>query len=187
VAACAIAVAATPTDPANSEEATLQRVESEIERRLTQQLARHAQAQSLQASSDAMLSQVADMQRHLDTDLGSLRAKLDHLFDWARQTDGQIELIESRRKLLDEVQARANGIAHTLQDLDVKLELLGEHRAVVDHVGDKLARLDFTLQEAQNTLRALQREREVAERIEQGLKALRSPRNGAIKPATSQY
>jgi hypothetical protein len=34
------------------------------------------------------------------------------------------------------------------------------------------------VQEAQNTLRALQREREVAERIEQGIKALRS-RSGA--------
>jgi hypothetical protein len=41
-------------------------------------------------------------------------------------------------------------------------------------VGEKLARLDFTLQEANNTLRALQREREVAERIEQGIKALRT-------------
>jgi hypothetical protein len=37
-----------------------------------------------------------------------------------------------------------------------------------------VARLDFTVQEAQNTLRALQREREVAERVEQGIKALRT-------------
>jgi hypothetical protein len=187
VAACAIDAAATPADPAGSEAATRQHVESEIEHRLAQQLARHAQAHSLQAASDAILSQVADMQRRLETDLGSLRTKLDDLFDWSRQTDGQIRQIESRRKVLDEVQARANGIVHTLRDLDVKLELLGEQRAMVDHVGDRLARLDFTLQEAQNTLRALQREREVAERIEQGLKALRSSRNTATKPATSQY
>ena len=52
--------------------------------------------------------------------------------------------------------------------------MLSEQRAVIDHVGEKLARLDFTVQEAQNTLRALQREREVAERIEQGIKALRT-------------
>ncbi|HEY6353853.1 MAG TPA: hypothetical protein VIY30_05140, partial [Burkholderiaceae bacterium] len=63
------------------------------------------------------------------------------------------------------------------------LEMLGEQRAVVDHVGEKLARLDFTVQEAHNTLRALQREREVAERIEQGIKALRT-RSGTINDTT---
>jgi len=53
---------------------------------------------------------------------------------------------------------------------------------VVADLCEKLARLDFTLQEAHNTLRALQREREVAERIEQGIKALRT-RSGAITEA----
>jgi hypothetical protein len=37
-----------------------------------------------------------------------------------------------------------------------------------------VAQLEFTLQEARNTLRALQHERELAERIEQGIKGLRS-------------
>ena len=57
--------------------------------------------------------------------------------------------------------------------------MLGAQRAQIDHVGEKLARLEFTVQEAHNTLRALQRERELAERIEQGLKALRSRVGGA--------
>jgi hypothetical protein len=68
-----------------------------------------------------------------------------------------------------------------LGDINLNLEMLSEQRAVIDDVGEKLARLDFTVTEAQNTLRALQREREVAERIEQGIKALRS--RGAVPAA----
>jgi len=112
-------------------------------------------------------------------EVSELRAKVEDLLGRVQDTDGKIELIESRRKMVEEVQSRANGIIHMLEDINVNLEMLGEQRAVVDHVGEKLARLDFTVQEAHNTLRALQREREVAERIEQGIKALRS-RSGAI-------
>ena len=75
---------------------------------------------------------------------------------------------------MEEVETRANAITHMLGDINVNLEMLSEQRSVIDHVGEKLARLDFTVQEAQNTLRSLQREREVAERIEQGIKALRT-------------
>jgi hypothetical protein len=45
---------------------------------------------------------------------------------------------------------------------------------VIDHVAEKVTQLEFTLQEARNTLRTLQHERELAERIEQGIKQLRS-------------
>ena len=184
VMACAIGPDAMRGDHATADESSQQRLEAEVERRLTEQLARHAQAQSLKASGDEMLRQLTDVQCRLETDLGALRAKVDDLLGWARESNGKIELIESRRRMVEEVQSRTNGIVHTLQDLDLKLELLDEQRAAVDHVGDKLARLDFTLQEAHNTLRALQREREVAERIEQGIKALRATRSSA--PA-SQY
>jgi hypothetical protein len=51
---------------------------------------------------------------------------------------------------------------------------LGEQKAVVDHVAEKVAQLECMLQEARNTLRTLHHEREVAERIEQGIKQLRS-------------
>lgn len=107
-------------------------------------------------------------------DVSDLRAKVEDLLSRVVDTDGKIAQIESRRKTVEEVQQRANSITHMLGDINVNLEMLGEQRAVIDHVGEKLARLDFTVQEAQNTLRALQREREVAERIEQGIKALRS-------------
>ena len=86
--------------------------------------------------------------------------------------------IDARRKMVEEVQVRANAITNLLEDINVNLELLSEQRAVIDHVGEKLARLDFMVQEAQNTLRALQSEREVAERIEQGIKSLRASSGG---------
>jgi predicted component of type VI protein secretion system len=56
----------------------------------------------------------------------------------------------------------------------INLETLGEQKAVIDHVAEKVAQLEFVLQEARNTLRTLQHERELAERIEQGIKQLRS-------------
>ena len=40
------------------------------------------------------------------------------------ETDAKIATIESQRKLVDEVRARANGIVHMLQDLNVNLDLL---------------------------------------------------------------
>ena len=51
---------------------------------------------------------------------------------------------------------------------------VGEHKAVVDQLAEKVAQLEFLLQEARNTLRTLQHERELAERIEQGIKQMRS-------------
>jgi len=56
----------------------------------------------------------------------------------------------------------------------INLETLSEQKAVVDHVSEKASQLEYMLQEARNTLRALQQERELAERIEQGIKKLRS-------------
>jgi len=90
------------------------------------------------------------------------------------ETDDRIASIDARRKLVDEVHTKANAIAHLLDDVRINLEMLGEQKAVVDHVAEKVAQLDFTLQEARNTQRALQHERELAERIEQGIKQLRS-------------
>ncbi|HSC01193.1 MAG TPA: hypothetical protein VLE45_14845 [Burkholderiaceae bacterium] len=111
-----------------------------------------------------------------DAELADLRTKVERLLAAVVDTDGKIAAIESRRQVVDEVQSRADGIKHLLDDIHVNLEMLSGQRAVIDDVGEKLARLDFTVQEAHNTLRALQRERELAERIEQGIKALRARR-----------
>jgi chromosome segregation ATPase len=128
----------------------------------------------------------ADLQFVTDhrTDVADLRVKVEDLLGRVSDTDSKIAAIESRRKMVEDVQTRANAITNLLDDINVNLEMLGEQRAVIDHVGEKLARLDFMVQEAQNTLRALQREREVAERIEQGIKSLRAS-SGAGKIATA--
>jgi len=126
----------------------------------------------------------ADLQFVTDhrSEVTDLRGKVEDLLGRVSDTDSKIADIESRRKMVEEVQTRANAITNLLDDINVNLEMLGEQRAVIDHVGEKLARLDFMVQEAQNTLRALQREREVAERIEQGIKSLRA-RSGESKLA----
>ena len=122
----------------------------------------------------------ADLQFVTDhrSDVTDLRAKVEDLLGRVSDTDTKIAAIEARRKMVEEVQTRANAITNLLDDINVNLEMLGEQRAVIDHVGEKIARLDFMVQEAQNTLRALQREREVAERIEQGIKSLRASSGG---------
>ena len=122
----------------------------------------------------------ADLQFVTDhrAEVTDLRAKVEDLLGRVDDTDEKIVAIDARRKMVEEVQTRANAITNLLDDINVNLEMLGEQRAVIDHVGEKLARLDFMVQEAQNTLRALQREREMAERIEQGIKALRASSGG---------
>ena len=115
-------------------------------------------------------------------EIAKQRALVEDLLGRLQRVDGQLEAVESRRQLIEQVQERASAVTHMVGDMQLKLEMLEEQRVVIDHVGDKLARLDFTLQEAQNTLRALQREREVAERIEQGIKTLRS-RSGSMPTA----
>jgi hypothetical protein len=99
---------------------------------------------------------------------------VDVLLSRIAETDDRIAAIDVRRKLVDEVQTKANAIVHVLDDVRVNLETLGEQKTVIDHVAEKVAQLDFMLQEARNTLRSLQHERELAERIEQGIKQLRS-------------
>ncbi len=122
----------------------------------------------------------ADLQFVTDhrAEVTDLRAKVEDLLGRVDDTDVKILAIDAKRKMVEEVQTRANAITNLLDDINVNLEMLGEQRAVIDHVGEKLARLDFMVQEAQNTLRALQREREVAERIEQGIKSLRASSGG---------
>ena len=99
---------------------------------------------------------------------------MDEVLSRIGQTEEKISLIESRKKLVDEVEAKTNMMGNLLGDVRINLETLGEQKAMVDHVAEKLVRLDFVLQEAGNTLRALQHERELAERIEQAIKQLRA-------------
>ncbi len=87
---------------------------------------------------------------------------MDLLLSKISETDDRIASIDARRKLVDEVQTKANAIAHLLDDVRINLEMLGEQKAVVDHVAEKAAQLEFMLQEARNTQRSLQHERALA-------------------------
>ena len=132
----------------------------------------------LEAELDAQLMRVEERLKFID----GLEARVASLVQSLELSQRSVAAFEARLNELgrsaeaveQKVQTRADSVTHMLGDMNLNLEMLGEQRAVIDHVGEKLARLDFTVQEAQNTLRALQREREVAERIEQGIKALRS-------------
>ncbi len=132
----------------------------------------------LEAELDAQLLRVHERLQFID----ALEGRVAGLVQSLESSQRSIAAFEARLSELDrsaeaveqKVLSRADAVTHMLSDINVNLEMLSEQRSVIDHVGEKLARLDFTVQEAQNTLRALQREREVAERIEQGIKALRS-------------
>ena len=104
----------------------------------------------------------------------SFQLDLDDLLSRIAETDDRIAVIDSRRKLVDEVQNKANAIAHLLEDVRINMESLGERKAVVEHTAERVAQLEFMLQEARTTIRTLQHEREVAERIEQNIKQLRA-------------
>ena len=159
-----------------SAEAVEQKIKSLADREVLVQAVK-AEVENIRQISSRSKADLQFVAEHRN-DVTDLRAKIEDLLGRVDDTDGKITMIESRRKTVEEVQQRANTITNMLGDINVNLEMLSEQRAVIDHVGEKLARLDFTVQEAQNTLRALQREREVAERIEQGIKALRT-RSGA--------
>jgi hypothetical protein len=122
------------------------------------------------ARSKADLQYVAEHR----SDVAALRNSVDGLLALMGQTDEKLALIEGRKKLVDEVEAKSTMIVNLLEDVRVNLEALGEQKALVDHVAEKLARADFVLQEAQNTLRSLHQERELAARIEQSIKQLRT-------------
>ena len=90
------------------------------------------------------------------------------------ETEERIAVIESRRKVVDDVQRKTDVIVNVLEDVRVNLEMVSEHKVMIDHEVENVATLDVTLREAQATLKRLRIERELAERIERGIKSLRS-------------
>ena len=130
---------------------------------------RSSTVHQISARSKADLNHVAEHRGEVAT----LKNQVDILLSRLAETDERIVAIEAKRKMVDEVQTKANAIVHVLDDVRINLETLGEQKAVIDHVAEKVAQLEFMLQEARNTLRTLQHERELAERIEIGIKQLR--------------
>jgi hypothetical protein len=103
-------------------------------------------------------------------EVDALRTRVEEALRGIGETEGRIEVIETRRKVVDDVHRKTNVIVHLLEDVRVNLEMGSEQKAVIDHV----ATLDETLRAAQSTQRSLRVERELAERIERGIKRLRT-------------
>ena len=118
----------------------------------------------------------SDLQHVVDhrNEVDALRERVEAALKGVGETEERIAVIEARKKLVNEVQLKTNVIVNVLEDVRVNLEMLSEQRAVVDHVVESMARLNETVQSAQATLKALQTERELAERIERGIKLLRT-------------
>ncbi len=114
-------------------------------------------------------------------DVATLRQKVDEVLGCVSETESRLAEIESRKKLVDEVQLKTTVITNMLEDVRLNLETLGEQKAVVDHVMESVTRLSERTQEAQTTLKALQTERELAERIARGIKQLRKTAPAADK------
>jgi hypothetical protein len=106
--------------------------------------------------------------------VAALRDLVEEVLACVDETEGRLSTIESRRKLVDEVQLKTSAIVNMLEDVRLGMETLGEQKAVMDHAMDSFTRLTETMREAQGTLRALQTERELAERIARGIKQLRT-------------
>jgi hypothetical protein len=100
----------------------------------------------------------------------ALKGRVDELLSRIAETDQRIVAIDGRRKLVDEVQTKANAIVHLLDDVRTNLEALGERRRW--WIRRRRPRSSVHLG-ARQTLRAAH-ERELAERIEQGIKQLRA-------------
>ena len=107
-------------------------------------------------------------------DVSALRTQVEGLSSRVAETDQRVVSMDAHRKHLEEVENKANVILDLLDDVRINVEMIEEQKAVVDQVAQTVTELDFRLQEARSTLGTLQRERELAERLEQGIRQLRS-------------
>lgn len=105
-------------------------------------------------------------------EVAALKMQLDWLSSQIAETDQRFVSIDARRKLLEEVENKANVILNLLDDVRINVETIAGQKAIVDQVAQTVAQLEFRLQEARSTLSTLQHERELAERIEQGIRQL---------------
>jgi DNA repair exonuclease SbcCD ATPase subunit len=105
-------------------------------------------------------------------EVAALKVQVDRLTSRIAETDQRLVSIDARRKLLDEVENKANAIADLLDDVRINVKTVGEQKAIVDQVAQTAAQMEFKLQEARSILGTLQRERELAERREQGVRQL---------------
>ena len=158
----------------------LKTLSEDVERKIKAIASREAVVGSVKKEVDEVhqISQrsKSDLQHVVDhrNEVDALRERVEAALKGVGETEERIAVIEARKKLVNEVQLKTNVIVNVLEDVRVNLEMLSEQRAVVDHVVESMARLNETVQSAQATLKALQTERALAERIERGIKLLRT-------------
>ena len=128
------------------------------------------EVQQISARSKADLLHVVEHRSEVD----ALRARVEEALAGIAETEERIGMIAARRKVVDDVQRKTNIIVNVLEDVRVNLEMVSEQKAMIDYVVENVTTLDETLHEAQATLKTLRIERELAERIERGIKSLRS-------------
>jgi chromosome segregation ATPase len=128
------------------------------------------EVQQISAKSKADLQHVVEHRGEVD----ALRARVEEALRGIGETEDRIGVIEAKRKVVDDAHRKTNAIVHLLEDVRVNLEMVSEQKAVIDHVVENVATLDETLRAAQATQRSLRVERELAERIERGIKSLRT-------------
>ena len=106
-------------------------------------------------------------------DIAALRPQMEALLANAADVQARITEIESRRKAVEEVQARTYTVMTLFEDVRLNLETMGAHKAIIDDVQKKISGLGFAVQEADNMLRALKNERQLAQQVEESIKELR--------------
>ena len=133
------------------------------------------EVQQISARSKADLQHVVKNRAKVD----ALRVRVEEALKAIVETEERIAVIEGRRKAVDDVQRKTDVIVNVLEDVRVNLEMVSEQKVMIDHAVEHVASLEETVREAQATLKRLRVERELAERIERGIKNLRSKIGGA--------
>ena len=152
----------------------------ESERRIQALAAREEVVESVRKEVEGVFEVSAKSKADLEfveehrADVLQLKTRVDELVASIRDTETRLADINAKKRLVDEVQLKVGVITNLLEDVRVNMESVGEQRAVLDHVMENLTKLNDMVASGQSTLRALQAERELAERIERGIKALRS-------------
>jgi hypothetical protein len=99
-------------------------------------------------------------------DVAALRREVQELMAAAAITEEKIAV--------DALQSKA-ALTDLLDGVRRNLKTVNEQKAMVDELNGRLASVQFVIQEAHRTLRMLNQERELVERIDEGIRHLRSP------------
>jgi hypothetical protein len=151
----------------------------EVDRRMAQLLDRDDALTSIKAEIADLhrmtTANKADLQFLLEhrQDIAAMRPQMDTLLANAAEVQERITAIESRRKAVEEVQARTYTVMNLFEDVRLNLETMGAHKAIIDDVTKKIGGLGFAVQEAESMLRSLKHERQLAEQVEDSIKQLR--------------